>query len=129
MIGKVISSLLKDNASLLLLVDTDSIFPYVINEDTVLPAIVYTIDSIDPNYTKEGWSGDNIGFSVVSFSTNYSNLQDIAAQVRVALELMSGTTEGITYFDILVEGQSEGYNITEDVYLNKLTFSVEVTDY
>jgi hypothetical protein len=120
MIGIEIATLLKANHALLALVDTDSIFPYVANEDTPLPLIIYTIDSLEPEYDKEDWDKDIYTFSVVSFSEDYATLQLIAAQVRIALELQHGTnTERI-----LLTGQSEGYNITENVFLNKLSFSV-----
>ena len=129
MIGKVISSLLKANAALLTLVNTNSIYPYVLNENTALPAIVYTVDSITPDYDKDGWTGDDITFSVISLSDNFANLQSIAAQVRAALELKSGTTESITYWNILLTGQLEGYSISEDSFLNRLTFTTTIISY
>jgi len=129
MTGVLISYLLKDSAALLALVNTGSIFPYIINEDTALPAIVYTIDSVGPSYTKDGWSGDTVTFSVVCFSNNYASLEAIAWEIRDALELKSGTYSGIVYWNILLTTQSEGYNIAEDVYMNKQTFSVEIVEY
>ena len=129
MVGKVIAYLLKENTGLMALVSEDKIFPYVINEKTHLPAIVYTIDSVDPEYTKEGWSGDDVTFSIVSFTNNYANLQSIVSQIRSALELKSGTYSGIEYWNILLDGQSEGFSISENVFLNRLTFSTTITDY
>ena len=126
---KVISSLLKANAALLTLVNTNSIYPYVLNENTALPAIVYTVDSITPGYDKDGWTGDDITFSVISLSDNFANLQSIALQVRAALELKSGTTESITYWNILLTGQLEGYSISEDSFLNRLTFTTTIISY
>lgn len=129
MIGKVISSLLKANASLLALVDTDNIYPYICNENSQLPLVVYGIDSVTPEYTKDGWTGDQVTFSVISLSNDYANLQLIVAQVREALELVSGTTEGITYWNILLTGQVEGFVLDAEYYMNKLTFETEVTSY
>jgi len=129
MIGKVISALLKANAPLLVLVPTGNIYPYVINENTTLPAIVYLIDSIEAEYTKDGWAGDNVTFSVISFEKDYAALQAIVTLVRTALELKSGTTASITYWNILLESMMEGYNIDENVFLNKLTFSTRVGSY
>jgi len=129
MFGKVISTLLKANGSLTALVASTNIYPYVINENVSFPAIVYTIDGIEPEYTKDGWTSDSLTFSVVSFSKNYSDLQDIATQVRAALELISGTTEGVTYWNILLTAQSEGFGIDDDIYFNKLTFETEITNY
>lgn len=129
MIGKVIKSLLDGNAALNALVPTLNRYPYVLNENTPLPAIIYTVDSILPVYDKQGWIGDECTFSVVSFSDNYASLQSISLQVRVALELKDGTYEAIKIRNIYLTGQSEGYNINENVFLNKLTFSTVILSY
>jgi hypothetical protein len=126
MIGKVIAHLLKANADLLVIVPAGNIYPYVMNEDTHLPAIIYTIDSVTPGYDKDGWLGDECVFSVVTFCDNYTTLQCIALEIRQALELQSGTHEGITLRNIYLTGQLEGFNIQEDVFLNKQTFSTEI---
>jgi len=129
MIGKAIVSLLNANEDLLALVASANIYPYVINEDTALPAIVYTIDSLAPEYTKDGWIGDECVFSIVSFSDSFTSLQNIAMEVRKSLELESGVNAGITTERIYLTGQSEGYNISENVFLNRLTFSTIITGY
>jgi len=129
MIGKVINSLLQANTSLIALVPTTSIYPYVLNENTPLPAIIYTIDSISAVYDKTGWVGDAYSFSVVSFSENYTLLQDIVSEVRSAIDLKDGTIEDIHIQRVELTGLSEGYNINENVYLNKLTFSTVVVEY
>ena len=129
MIGKVINTLLTANAGLTALVPAVRIFPYVMNEGTPLPAIIYTIDSLTPEYDKDGWNEDEVSFSVVSFSGDYANLQSIVQQVRAALEGKRGTSNGITYHKIYLSNQTEGYNTTEDVFLNKLTFRVIVNNY
>jgi hypothetical protein len=129
MIGKVIKSLLDANDDLTALVPAARIFPYVINENTPLPAILYTIDNIDPEYNKDGWCGDDYNFSVVTFCNDYSSLQDISYQVRKSLELMRGNEGSINFRPIYLTGQSEGFNIDNDVYLNKLTFNVKITGF
>lgn len=129
MIGQVIKSLLDANTNLNTLVPILSRFPYVINENTTLPAIIYTIDSVLPEYDKEHWHGDNCRFSIISFSEDYTTLQNISLQVRTALELKSGTISDITIEKIYLIDQIEGYSITESVFLNKLVFSVKVIEY
>lgn len=129
MIGKLIASLLKANTSLTTLVPEVNMYPYIINENTTLPALIYTVDNMDAEYDKDGWVQDACTFSVVSFSDNYASLQDISRQVRLALELKNGTTNNINIRNIYLTSQQEGYNINENVYLNKLTFDVEITSY
>ena len=125
MIGLTIAKLLKANTTLMGLVSTDNIFPYVANNDTPLPLIIYTVDTVASEYTKDGWADDVIDFSVVSFSEDYASLQSISAEVRAALELSNDTGTK----RIILTGFQEGYNINENVFLNKLSFKVEVTSY
>lgn len=125
MIGLIIAKLLKASTTLTGLVDEDNIFPYIANEQTPLPYICYTVDNIDPDYTKDGWVKDLVNFSVISFSEDYAILQDISSAVRKALEMKSDTgTERIRMI-----GQQEGFNITENAFLNKLSFKIEVKYY
>lgn len=130
MIGKVIANLLTNNSSLTALVSANNIYPYVINENTQLPAIIYTIDSVESEYDKDGWAGDYITFSVSTFEDDYAILQNIVRAVRAALEWNGhNVIESTTISYIRLQGLLEGYNINENVYVNKLTFNVYVTGY
>jgi len=128
MIGKVIASLLTNSTSLTTLIPSTRMYPYALNEDTPLPAIIYTIDSISTDYDKDGWVGDEYVFSVSSYSDDYKQLQNVVQQVRLALELKSGTIEGIDINRIYLQSMIEGYNFVENVYLNRLTFNVFVNN-
>jgi len=116
--GELIVELLQANSDLTDLVDPDNIFPYIANENTNLPLIVYTIDSINPEYTKDGLVGDMVKFSISSFTDNYSDLQNIVSAVRDSLELEHGEDTQ----RIIVTGQSEGY--LDGVFGNKLSFEI-----
>lgn len=129
MIGKVVRSLLSSSGTLTALVPAAKMFPYVMNENTDFPAIVYTIDAIDPQYDKDGWTHDQCTFSVVSFSSDYATLQDIIVAVRAALERKNGTIGDITIGWIYMRRQTEGYSPGDDIFLNKLTFDVNIIDY
>jgi hypothetical protein len=124
-IGITISNLLKNHHGLAALVPTGNIFAYIANENTPLPLVIYTVDSLSPGYDKDGWVKDDCDFSVVSFSEDYSELQDIATEIRDAFECVY--TSGTDRFTM--SGQQEGYNINEGVFLNKLMFNVEIKDY
>jgi hypothetical protein len=126
MIGKNIASLLEANEDLLELVSADNIYPYVANEGTTLPLITYAINSVDPGYDKDGWIHDEIKFSVTSYSDDYAKLQDIVKQIRTALELkhVADSTHRI-----ILAGMLEGFNIAENVFMNRLMFEVTVYDY
>jgi hypothetical protein len=126
MIGKVIRSLLDDSGALVALVPVANMYPYVMNENTAMPAIIYTIDSLETEYNKDGQVQDKYTFSVASFSKDYAALQTIVGLVRAALELKRGTVEGLTIQPIYLRGMQEAYSISEDVFVNRLTFDVNV---
>lgn len=128
MIGKTIKSLLTGDATLVLLV-ANKIYPYVMNEDTDLPAVVYTIESLDPCYNKQGWANDEISFAVHSFAKDYSVLQSVVSAVRGALELKNtgyGTQE---ISMIYLTGQEEGYDNGADAFYNKQNFKLIINTY
>ena len=127
MIGLYIAYLLKQNTALTALVPAGNIYPYICNENTQLPAIIYSIDSLTPEYTKDGWVLDDCAFSVESFHEDYTKLQAVVLQVRKALELKSGTYSDMTIWRILLVGQDEeGYM---DGFSNKLHFEVKIEEY
>lgn len=127
MIGKAIANLLTTHAGLTAIVPSERIFPYVINENTALPAIIYSIDTLTSDYSKDGWVGDSFSFSVTTYSDDYLILQNIVREVRDAMELWKGTTQGITLGRIELGGMLEGFNLAEGVFVNKLTFNVYIT--
>jgi hypothetical protein len=123
MIGLTIAKLLKADTALMTLVPSTSIFPLVVNEDIPLPWIAYRIDSVEPEYTKDGWANDVDSFSIASFSNDYANLQLITKAVRKALEMKEDTGTGrITM---------TGYKEESDglIFGTQLEFSVDITSY
>ena len=85
MIGKTIKSILTTNSALIAIVPAVKMYPYVMNTDTDLPALVYTIDSVSPTYSKGGWENDLINFTVHAYAKDYTTLQSIVSAVRTAL--------------------------------------------
>ena len=129
MIGKVITKLLTDNTDLTDLVPAKRIFPYIINEDTPLPAIVYRVQSLVPEYTKDGWVKDDCVFVVESFDDSYNRLMEISYQVREALEMKKGTEKETLFGRVTCTDQEEGYFINENVYMNRLLFRCDIMGY
>ena len=129
MIAKTIKSILASNVALTALVPAVRIYPYVMNEDTTLPAIIYTIDSLDATYTKSGWVNDDIAFSVHSFAKEFSSLQSIVSAVRTALEFVQTGAGTQDINRIYVSGMDEGYDNNADVFYNTLLFQVKINAY
>src|SRR5574343_607526 len=120
MIGQTIKSILVNNGTLTALVPANRIYPYVMNEDTVLPAITYTIQAIDAEYNKGGWDKDTVTFTVNTFSKNYDNLYAIVKAVRGALEWARNGAGTQEIGNIYLTGMQEGYNLPEDSFFNRL---------
>lgn len=129
MIGKLIYNLLSTDATLTALVPAAKMFPYVLNEDTDLPAVVYVIKDVSPEYTKDGWALDGIDFSVISLSPNYAELQDMAMAVRRALEMEVGVVGDITIQHIHMTAMSEAFLQEVNVFTNEISFNVNVINY
>ena len=128
MIGKTIKSILANNSALIALVPATKIFPYVMNEGTTLPAIVYTINSVEPEYART-WVNDSIEFSVHSFSKDFDNLQLIVSAIRTALELNQTGAGSQDINRIYLTGMNEDYIEGADVFANTLTFNVKINTY
>ena len=129
MIAKTIKSILAGNVALTTLVPATRIFPLFINENTPLPSIVYSIESVSPEYNKGGWANDDIGFSVVSVSKDYTQLQTIAMAVRTALELNRTGSGSQSIGNIYMISMEEGYILEADAFFNKLNFKVITNKY
>lgn len=129
MIGKTIKSILAGNTALTALVPASRMFPYVMNEGTILPAIIYTVDSLAPDYSKGGWMLDEVNFSVASFADDYAELQTVASAIRTALELnqIGAGTQSINR--IYLTGMDESFDPEQNVFGNRLNFIVKINKY
>lgn len=129
MIGKTIKSILAGNTALTALIPASRMFPYVMNEGTILPAIIYTVDSLAPDYSKGGWMLDEVNFSVASFADDYAELQTVASAIRTALELnqIGAGTQSINR--IYLTGMDESFDPEQNVFGNRLNFIVKINKY
>jgi len=129
MIGKTIKSILAGNNDLIALVPAARMFPYVMNEGTTLPAIIYTVDSLAPEYNKGGWALDEVTFSVASFADDYAELQTVVTAIRTALELNQTGAGSQSINKIYLISMDESFDPEQNVFGNRLTFSVKINTY
>lgn len=128
MIGKTIKTLLAASSTLTTLVGT-RIYPYIMNPDTTLPAIAYSIDSLEPEYNKKEWATDTITFSIHCFSKDYAQLQSVVSAVRTALELKLTGYGSQDINRIYLRGQDEGFNLDEDAFYNRQIYELKINTY
>ena len=129
MIGKTIKSILAGNNALIALVPAARMFPYVINEGTPLPSIIYTVDSLAPDYTKGGWLLDEVTFSVASFADDYAELQTVVTAIRTALELNQTGAGSQEINKIYLTGMDESFDPEQNIFGNRLNFIVKINKY
>jgi len=128
MIGKAISTILSSYTNLTDIV-SNRIYPILAKAGTNLPLIEYTVDTITPEYTKAGWIGDDVDFSVISTALSYKLANELATEVRNALEETSGLQNGITIQKIYMDGFTEDFDLDGDSYIINLRFRTRVTAY
>lgn len=123
MIGKVIYNILSGYTGLTQYVSS-KIYPIVMPVDTTLPAVVYAVDIIVPEYSKDGWYLDACDFKVTAYATEYSDAIEVADQIRNALEFVKGTYVGNDIGYIRMLAQEEFYQFDASVYIIRMKFNV-----
>ena len=94
-IGKAIYYILRNTTGVSNYVSA-RIFPQKVPYSETMPAITYFIIDTNPNNTKNGVSTyDYIRCQITSFGTTYAQAQDLATEIRNALDYKSGTFEGV----------------------------------
>jgi hypothetical protein len=123
-INDAIYYLLSNNQAIVNIVGAE-LFPIVAAEDTQAPFIIYKRESLDPEYTKDGHSKDDVIVSVSAITADYDEGIDLIEKVRTAIELKSGVIAEINIKSIRVTGAQEIFGVNE--YLQKLTFEIKTT--
>ena len=120
MVGIKIYSILSASTSLAALVGSN-LNAYYIPENELLPAVIYRIADITPEYTKEGAFQDVSTVEILSFSEDYRNCLDISAAVRNALD--NYKDEEVT--SIRIKQITEGYDFEMNVFHSKITLTIK----
>lgn len=128
MIGKEITTLLKANSDLTDMVPGENIFPYIIDTNTPLPALIYNIDTVAPVYDKDGYSNEVVTFSIGVITNDYKQHQNIIKEVRACLEPFNGNhpTTGAITNKITLVGYSEAFVLSEEAFITRLNYSTQI---
>lgn len=123
-IGKVIYSELIKNQNLTKFVD-NRIFPLIAEQTTNYPFVIYYRDSIvNKTFTKDGYCQDTVNFSVNCVATDYSEVLEIANEVRKTLEKQKIVNEYMTIFNCRINTIDESF--TDNAYVQMLSFTCTV---
>ena len=129
-IGKSIYNILYNNGTgdVFDIVGT-KIFPNVAPQTTQFPFIIYDINGVQPNDTKEGPSTlDTNDVMISCYSETYSQASDLATKIRIAMDRINQGTYG---GEIIQSSQFQTYNdIFDDtsgdsgIYRKALNFEI-----
>lgn len=119
--GKYIRKILTENEELAALIDTKKIYPLIANADTTFPFIVYSRTNLNPVYTKDLLTDNQLYFGIIVVSDKYAESLDIANAVRHALEGYRFGDETITIYPIKLDSVYE--ETLEDAYIQRMSFT------
>ena len=127
-IGKAIYNILSTTTNISDLVGT-RIFPNVAPQTTTFPFIIYDVNGVQPNDTKDGASTlDTNDVMISCYSETYSQASDLAQKIRVAMDRINEGTYG---GEQIQSSQFQSYNdIFDDtsgdagIYRKSLDFEI-----
>ena len=105
------------------------VYPYMRQQGTTFPAIVYELDDTEPQQGLDGFQSlTRCELTISQIAETYSGAKDLASKVRTALNGYSGTSEGIAIKSLvhdndigIVEdsqiGNSRGVSIIDSSYV------------
>ena len=106
-IGKSIYNILSSDTTITDIVST-RIFPNVAPQKTELPFIIYDVNGVEPNDTKDGASTlDTNDVMISCYSVTYSQASDLAQKIRVAMDRINEGTYG---GETIQSSQFQSYN-------------------
>ena len=124
MISKALKYKLDNTAAVTNIVGT-KIFAVAAPEKTEAPAIVYTIQNSEPEYTKSGPQHDNSDVLIMLLSKEYTQLATLFEAVRATLERKHGTYNGVQVTLANIINYSDGYDLQSDVFFIRLIMEFE----
>jgi len=125
MIGIAINSILTGSTALTNLVGS-KIYPYAIDEGELLPAVIFSINSVQPQYEKGGVYWDEAIVEVASFDYDYKSCVSISEAVRGSLENYKGTVSSVEIVRARVSNISEAYDFDTNTFISKISFNLKI---
>jgi hypothetical protein len=106
-IGKAIYSILSNDSGVSNIVGT-RIFPQKVPFGEQMPSITYFVIDTTPNNTKNGASTyDYVRCQITAFGVTYSRAQELATEIRSALDYKSGTEAGVVISKCFFEDSND----------------------
>lgn len=117
-IGKLVYGKLSD-------LTANRCYPLVAENGTDFPFIIYSRDSVEPSFCKDGHYEDEVTVTAKVVSATYNGSVQLAQSVRERMTFNNLTYEGCTYTSELINAD-ETYE--GDVYVQTLLFKININN-
>mgnify|MGYP003316094763 CR=1 FL=1 len=120
-IGKAIYAVLSEDEKVKGIVGK-KIYPLIAPVNTTYPFCVYSRESINPSYCKDGNHEDSVNVTIISCSNDYTESAELANAIREALELKHGSINNLVIKQIRITNITESF--VDDAYLQRIYFNI-----
>lgn len=104
------------------------IFPEIAPPDAAAPFIVYTIDSVEPEPTKDATSQlDEVRTTIYVVGDNYATVQDAAEAVRAAIDRARGTFNGVGLDSANYDSEEIAWDDNARQYVQEQRFTLRIS--
>lgn len=125
-IGKVIATYLTGNEELNAIIN-NKVFPIVADQGTTYPFVVYKRSSLQTASSKDRYNYSEVAYvEMVVASKSYRQSVEIATKIRDVLDKKRGVLDDININEIRLENAYEDYMSDTDVFVQYLTFRIEI---
>jgi hypothetical protein len=125
-VGNAIYNLLANDATVSGFVGVQ-IYPAEIPQAVEMPAIIYSINGIEPETTKDGPSKlDTYTIEIVAFSNKYDEMIDIYQAIRDKIDRYTGTVASINIDQINFTGFDREYSKEARIHMGIANYSVRI---
>lgn len=124
--GKYLWKFVTENEEVKELIDSCKVMPMFAVADVTFPFVVYSRDSLLPQYTKDMLTGNELSFTFIVVSNKYEQGLELANAVRHSLECKYYKDDDIHIHPIKLSALYE--ETMEDAYIQRMTFSMNVTN-
>lgn len=125
-IGKVIATYLTGNEELNAIIN-NKVYPIVADQGTTYPFVVYKRGSLQTASSKDRYNYSEVAdVEMVVASKSYRQSVEIATKIRDVLDQKRGVLDNININEIRLENAYEDYMSDTDVFVQYLTFRIEI---
>ncbi len=102
----------------------DNLFPQIAPQSASMPFVVYEIDSVTPNTTKDGPSIlDEYSINFICFGNDYDVLFTLNTAIRSKLDRYKGTVDTTCFDQVNFKGSNTGYDNKANVNIIESNFN------